>query len=252
MEKQILMTGEVVLVTGASRGIGRAIAEVFVRAGARVMLNYLSARKQADSAIESLKAQGGQVVSFQADVSKAEQVDAMFAAVESRWSEVTILVNNAGTDLQALVTETSETAYDRVMQVNLKGAFLCARRALPAMIRKKQGKIINIGSVYGNTGAAFEAAYAASKGGLAAFSRSLAAEAGPSGINVNLIAPGAISTDMLSAELDAEELDELRKKIPLNRIGNPQDIAEACLFLASPAAGYINGQVWAIDGGWTA
>jgi 3-oxoacyl-[acyl-carrier protein] reductase len=174
----------------------------------------------------------------------------MFAQIEDKWGSVDLLVNNAGISLKRLFAETSEEEWQQVMDINLKGAFLCCRRALPAMIRNRFGRIVNIASIWGLRGASCESVYAASKGGLIALSRSLAMEMGPSGITVNVIAPGPVETDMLLQELDNDERAMLSEEIPLGRLASPDDVASACLFLLSPTASYINGQVLGLDGGW--
>ena len=174
----------------------------------------------------------------------------MFARIEDKWGSVDLLVNNAGISLKGLLTETTEEEWQQVMDINLKGAFLCCRRALPAMVKKRFGRIVNIASIWGLRGASCESVYAASKGGLIALSRSLAMEMGPSGITVNVIAPGPVQTDMLLQELDSDERKALSEEIPLGRLASPDDVASACLFLLSPAASYINGQALGLDGGW--
>jgi len=189
-------------------------------------------------------------MAVQADISQGREVEAMFARIEDKWGSVDLLVNNAGISLKRLFTETSEEEWHQVMDINLKGAFLCCRSALPAMIRTRFGRIVNIASIWGLRGASCETVYAASKGGLIALSRSLAMEMGPSGITVNVIAPGPVETDMLLQELDNDERAMLSVEIPLGRLASPDDVASACLFLLSPAASYINGQVLGIDGGW--
>jgi 3-oxoacyl-[acyl-carrier protein] reductase len=200
--------------------------------------------------LEELTEQGYQVMAVQADVSQGREVEAMFAQIEDKWGSVDLLVNNAGISLKRLFAETSEEEWQQVMDINLKGAFLCCRRALPAMIRNRFGRIVNIASIWGLRGASCESVYAASKGGLIALSRSLAMEMGPSGITVNVIAPGPVETDMLLQELDNDERAMLSEEIPLGRLASPDDVASACLFLLSPTASYINGQVLGLDGGW--
>jgi len=244
------LQGSICLVTGASRGIGAAIAQAVSRRGARTVINYLNSANKALELQDKLNQEGHWAWALQGDVSDPGEVERIFTTIEQRWGAVDILINNAGTDLRALVTETSDADWQRVMDVNLKAPFLCSRRALPNMIRQRQGRIINISSVFGICGAAFESAYAASKGGLIAFTKSLASELGPSGITVNAIAPGPIETDMLHTELNPAELQNLSQEIPLGRLGKPEEIAAACLYLLSPGSGFITGQVITIDGGW--
>ncbi len=246
------LRGMVCLVTGASRGIGRAIAVAAKTAGADVAVNYFRSEKAAADLAAQLDGPGGRVIIVKADVSDSEQVDFMFNQVERRLGTVDLLVNNAGVAFKGLLTDTGDEDWARLIAVNLTGPFLCSRRALPSMVKKRFGRIVNIASMQGVCGASCEAAYAASKGGLIALSKSLAAEAGPSGITVNAIAPGPVMTDMLLADLDEEEMAGLLSLLPAGRWGQPEDIARACLFFLSPHNSYINGSVLAVDGGWKA
>lgn len=246
------LQGRVCLVTGASRGIGAAIAREAAAAGAVVVVNYRSSRHLAESLVKELRDSGCQAGTVQADVSSPSDVERMFAAIECEWGPVSLLVNNAGVSLRELVTHTSDEQWDQVINTNLKGPFLCCRRALPNMIRSRWGRIVNIASVWGNRGASCESVYAASKGGLILFTKSLAQEVGPSGVTVNALAPGPIGTDMLAGELTARERQDLAADIPLGKLGSPEDVAKMAVFLLSEGGDYINGQVISIDGGWTA
>lgn len=248
--ERYFLKGSICLITGASRGIGAAIARVVSSQGAKTVINYYSSAEKAQALQSEILNEGREALAIYADVSKYEDVENMFQTVEAHFGHVDILINNAGTDLRALITETSDTDWQRVIDVNLKAPFLCSRRALPHMISQKHGRIINITSVFGISGAAYESVYAAAKGGLIAFTKSLASELGPSGITVNAIAPGPIATDMLRAELNVSELQTLSREIPLLRLGKPEEIASACEYLLSPAAGFITGQVISVDGGW--
>lgn len=245
-----LLKGKVCLVTGASRGIGKAIAAAAAAQEARVAINYCYAEEKARQFTEELQKQGYQAAAFRTDISSSRQVDDMFTRIESRWGKVDLLVNNAGVSCKALLTDTSEDDWYKVMDINLKGPFLCSKRALPNMISARFGRIVNIASIWGVNGASCESVYAASKGGLIAFTKSLAREVGPSGVLVNAVAPGPVETDMLSQELDDEDRRELTGQIPLGRLGTPEEIAAACVFLLSTQATYINGQVITVDGGW--
>jgi len=248
----LLLQGKVCLVTGASRGIGAAIARAAAAAGAVVVINYRSSRHLAESLAEELRDIGHEAGTVQADVGSPADVERLFTTIEHEWGPVSLLVNNAGVSLRELVTHTSDEQWDQVINTNLKGPFLCCRRALPHMIRSRWGRIINIASVWGMRGASCESVYAASKGGLILFTKSLAQEVGPSGITVNALAPGPIGTDMLAGELTAQERQDLAADIPLGRLGCPEDVAKMAVFLLSEGGNYINGQVIPVDGGWTA
>lgn len=245
-----ILKGHICLVTGASRGIGAEIARAVAAAGALTVINYHASEGEALQLQEELTDRGCQAMAVRADISNNHEVEAMFADIERKWGTVDLLVNNAGVSLKRLLTETTEAEWERVMDINLKGAFLCSRRALPAMINNRFGRIVNIASVWGLRGASCEAAYAASKGGMIALSRSMAAELGLSGINVNAIAPGPVQTDMLNQELDEDEMTALTEEIPLGRLASPGDVASVCLFLLSSAASFVSGQVIGLDGGW--
>lgn len=234
-----------VLITGASSGIGAACAEAFALAGYRVAVCWHTQC----AAAEALCAQFPKARAFGVDVSDEQSVAALFAAVRAELGSVDVLVNNAGVARQQLFTDTSAAQWDAMFAVHVRGAFLCSREALPDMIRKKSGSIINVSSMWGQVGASCEVAYSAAKAALIGFTKALAKEEGPSGITVNCIAPGVIETPML-AGFSAEDKAALADETPLCRLGTPQDIAHAALFLASDAASFITGQVLGVNGGF--
>ena len=237
------------LVTGASRGIGRAAALALAKEGWRVVLNYFSSEGSAVAAVREILDAGGEAIAVQADVSDPGQVGILFAEAEKRFGPVELLVNNAGISQQKLLTDLSDEDWRRMMGVHLDGCFYCCRAALPAMIRKKAGKIINLSSIWGMVGGSCEVHYSAAKAGIIGLTKALAKEVGPSGIQVNCVAPGVIATEM-NGQLSPEDLAALREETPLGRIGTPEDVAAAILFLASPAGDFITGQVLSPNGGF--
>lgn len=238
-----------VLVTGGARGIGAAISRAFADSGFRVAINYNRSTEAAQSLVDELVKKGVKARAFKADVSCAGDVKAMTAGVLQWAGGIDVLVNNAGVASQRLFTDISEEEWDRMFDINVKGAFLCCKNVLPGMISKKKGKIVNISSIWGISGASCEVHYSASKAALIGLTRALARELGPSGITVNCVAPGVIETDM-NASLDEQALGELIGLTPLGVLGKPEDAAAAVLFLASDQAGFVTGQVLSPNGGF--
>jgi len=242
----------VALVTGASRGMGRAIALKLAGLGCRVAVNYVAIddqnRLDADNVVETIMGMGGEAFSVEADVRDGEAVKAMVQGVVDRWGKVSILVNNAGITRDTLLLRMSEDAWDDVLDVNLRGTYLCSKFALKSMIREGWGRVISIASIAGVIGNAGQTNYAASKGGIIAFTKSLAREVGSRNITANAVAPGFIKTSM-TEQLSEEIKNSILSMTSLRRAGEPGDVAELVAFLASDAAGYITGQVIGIDGG---
>ena len=240
---------QVALVTGSSRGIGRAVALELAREGYDVCVNYLQHREAAESLVSQLREMGGEAIAVQADVADSRAVEDMVRQTEDALGPVTLLVNNAGISWYGLFQDTDDSTWDRVLAVNLTGARNAARAVLPRMISEKAGCIINISSMWGLRGASCEVAYACSKAGIIGLTRSLALEVAPSGIRVNCVAPGCIETDMVRV-LGPETRDMLIGETPLGRLGAPEDIAHAVAFLASEKASFLTGQVLGADGGF--
>lgn len=240
---------QTVLITGASRGIGRAAAAAFARNGYNVAVNYCKSKEKATDLADELNGYGVMAAAYQADVSDKTAVGEMFRKAEQELGRISVLVNNAGIAEQILFSDITEEKWDRMFAVNVKGTYNCTQAALPSMIHEKYGRIINVSSMWGISGASCEVHYSASKAALIGFTKALAKEVGLSGITVNCIAPGVIGTDMNSA-ISGEILEELKEDTPLNRIGTPEDVAAAILFLASDKASFITGQTLAVDGGF--
>ncbi len=242
------LEGKAAVVTGASRGIGRAIALELARRGARVVVNYHSNEAAAAAVVAAIEAAGGEAVAVQADVGDFSQAAALIKTALKRFGRLDILVNNAGTTRDQLLMLMKETDWDTVLRVNLKSVFNCCKAAARPMVRQRQGRIINITSVSGIAGQAGQTNYAASKAGIIGFTKSLAKELGSRNITVNCIAPGFIPTD-LTADLPAELKEQIIAATPLGRIGKPEEVAYAVAFLASDEAAFITGEVLTVDGG---
>lgn len=244
----MILKDKAAIVTGASRGIGRAIALTLARAGAQVIVNYQSGHTAAEELCQLLKSEGLNALPFQADVAKLEEAEKMVAFCLEHLGPPEILVNNAGITRDNLLVRMKEEEWQQVLDVNLTGTFNCSKAVLRPMLKaKKGGAIINIASVVGLYGNSGQANYAASKGGVISFTRSLAKEVGSRGIRVNAIAPGFIDTEM-TAKLPEKVLEAAKKQVPLARLGTADDVAETVLFLAAQAT-YITAQVIGVDGG---
>lgn len=240
---------ETVLITGASRGIGRATAELFAEHGHPVVINYNRNQELAFKLARSINASGGTALAVHADVSDRAQVESMFDEIRSQLGGVGILVNNAAVARQSLFTDIDYSEWRETFAVNVDGMFHCSQLALKDMLHEHKGCIINLSSMWGQVGASCEVLYSSTKAAVIGFTKALAQEVGPSGIRVNCVAPGVIDTDMNSA-LSAEDMETLKYETPLMRIGTPRDAANVIYFLASENASFITGQVICPNGGY--
>lgn len=240
---------QTILVTGASRGIGAAIAERFAKAGLNIIVHYRESHEQANEVARRCLAHGAKVMTVSADLRDKKQLERMRDKLEKHEFLPDILVNNAGISHYGLLSDVSEEEWDEVMNVNLKGTFLCTQTFMQPMIRNRYGRIINVSSIWGISGASCEVIYSTAKGGINAFTKALARELAPSAVTVNAVAPGAVNTDMLS-RFNPEEIAAVEEDIPAGRLAAPDEIASLVYFLSLPESGYINGQIISPNGGW--
>lgn len=243
------LSGNVAIVTGASRGIGRATALLMAREGAKVVVNYRDQKESAEATVAQIEAQGGEAVSLQADVSRSEEMEDMVAFTLERFAQIDILANNAGVVRDNLLLSMSEAEWREVIETNLGGVFHASRAVVKPMLLRRRGRIINISSMVSDRFGIGQSNYAASKGGINAFTKALARELAPKGITVNAVAPGLIATDM-SAEAVERVLGDRRLLPRLGRIGTPEDVAPVIVFVASDDARYITGEIIHVDGGF--
>jgi 3-oxoacyl-[acyl-carrier protein] reductase len=244
------LEGKIAVVTGASRGIGRAIAVALGRAGAKVVVNYAANEVAAGEAVAAVVAAGGTAVAKRFDIADSAAVDAAFKEIVAAEGALHILVNNAGIAVNGLVLGGKDADWKRAIEVNLNGTYYCCRAALRALMKAKDaGRIINITSITGEGGSAGQAPYTAAKAGIIGLTKTLAKEYASRGITANAVSPGYIDTDMTASELPPARREELMKTIPLGRVGTPEDVAAAVAYLAGPGGGYVTGQVLRVNGG---
>lgn len=244
----MLLENKTAIVTGSAKGIGKGIATEFAKQGATVVINYCGSKEAALKTIEEIKAFGGKAIPYQADISDYEISKKMMDDIIKEYGAIDILVNNAGITRDNLILRMSESEFDDVIRTNLKGTFNCIKHVTKYMLKNKSGKIINISSISGVNGIAGQANYSASKAGIIGLTKSFAKEMSSKGININAIAPGFIETDMTKV-LNDKYVEEIVNTIPSKRVGRPEDIAKAALFLASDMSDYITGQTLMVDGG---
>lgn len=242
------MNSKTILITGASRGIGRACALRFARSGWNVAVNYLNSKEKAFELIEEIKENGSKGLAIRADVSSQKQVEKLFDRVSETFGEIDAVINNAGIAQKKLFIDITQEDWKNMLNINLSGTFYCCQQAIKHMMWARRGCVINISSIWGITGGACEAHYSAAKAGIIGLTKALAKETGQFNIRVNCIAPGVIDTDMM-AGFSRQDILELTNQTPLGRIGTPQDIAALALFLASDEAQFITGQVISPNGG---
>ena len=242
------LTGQVALVTGASRGIGRAIAERLARDGTLVLINYVQNQAAAEETLKNIETAGGKAELCRFDIANGDEVTTAIQGIVDRQGKVDILVNNAGLAIDNLLLRLKEEEWERVMEVNLKGVFLCTKAAVRSMLRQRSGRIINLTSIVAQTGNAGQAAYTTAKAGVIGFTKTMAKELASRAITVNAVAPGFIETDM-TGSLPEEVKTGYLSLIPAGRWGTAAEVAEVVAFLSSPLAGYITGQVININGG---
>lgn len=242
------VNGKVALVTGASRGIGREIALELAREGANVVVNYSGSEAKANEVVDEIKSMGREALAIQCNVADSDSVQSMVKETISHFGALDILVNNAGITKDNLLMRMKENEWDDVININLKGVFLCTKAVTRQMMKQRSGRIINISSIVGVSGNPGQANYVAAKSGVIGLTKTAARELAPRGITVNAIAPGFISTDMTD-QLPEDVRNEMLKQIPLNRFGDPKDIAKVVSFMASESSSYMTGQTLHIDGG---
>lgn len=238
----------IALITGGSRGIGRAITCKLASNGIIVIANYLSRTAEAREVVDQITQAGGKASAIQGDITKATDVETMFKKVSENWGDVDILVNNAGIINDSLLVRMDEDVWDEVLDINLRGSFLCTKFALRAMMKNHWGRVVNIGSIVGIRGNVGQANYAAAKAGMVGLTQSIAKEVASRNITVNCVAPGYVATEIVE-DVPTDTKDYILGRIPLGRFGRAEEIAEAVNFLASDAASYITGQTVAVDGG---
>lgn len=244
----MMLEGKTALVTGASRGIGRAVAVALAAAGAKVAVNYAGNDAAAEETKAAIEAAGGAAILVKADIASSEEVEGMVRQTVEAFGRIDILVNNAGITRDGLLMRMKDEDFDAVINTNLKGVYYATKAVTKLMMKNRYGRIINMASVVGLTGNAGQANYAAAKAGVIGFSKTVARELAPRGITCNMVAPGLIATDM-TKDLPEKAREAMMASIPLGRAGQPEDVAQAVLFLASDNASYITGQVINVDGG---